>query len=296
MTTGGPAYTKGRPDGPPIWVVVHDMEFPERPDAAEWTAAYFARGADGRSVSSHYTADHDSIVQCVRLADTAWTVGNRAGNYRGINWELAGYASQTREQWLDPYSRAMLERVAVIMRRDMARFAIPARLLTDEQARSRTPGVTSHAQLGRAFGGTDHTDPGRNFPWDVLIQLLTGDEMPTVAEIWGQPVGLGPLVWGPDYPPLVDPDGNVSIPAEKDMRAGVALAYAQRYASLAARQAAAALREVKAARATIEAQGATLAAILARLDTSPGGGVSETQVRAAVGDALEAGAAAARQP
>lgn len=185
MLTGGPAYTRGRPDGPPIWVVMHDMEFPERPDAAEWTAAYFARGADGRSVSSHYVADVDSIIQCVRLADTAWTVGNRAGNYRGINWELAGYANQTREQWLDPFSRGMLERVAVVMRRDMARYNIPARVLTDAQVKAFTPGVTSHAQLGRAFGGTDHTDPGRSFPWDMLIGLLTdeGDDMITGPDL-----------------------------------------------------------------------------------------------------------------
>jgi len=175
MVTGGPAYTKGRPDGPPIWVVVHDMEFPERDDAAEWTAAYFARGADGRSVSSHYTADASSIVQCVRLADVAWTVGNRPGNYRGINWELAGYASQTREQWLDAFGTAMLTRIAEIMRRDMARYAIPARLLDDMQVRSFTPGITSHVQLGRCFAGTDHTDPGRGFPWDVLVGLIEGD-------------------------------------------------------------------------------------------------------------------------
>ena len=182
-------YTSGRPDGPPIWIVIHDMEYPERLDAAEWTANYFATGAGGRSVSSHYTADSTSIVQCVRLRDTAWTVGNRPGNYRGINWELAGYASQTREQWLDAYGQAMLARTAVIMRRDMATFDIPARLLTDSQVLALTPGVTSHAQLGRVFGGTDHTDPGKGFPWDHLVKLLGGDM--TATEIW-QTDGLIP--------------------------------------------------------------------------------------------------------
>lgn len=178
---GGPAYTPGRKDGPPIWVVVHDMEYPERETAAEWHAEYLARGAGGRSVSAHYGADNNSIIQSVRLGDVAWTVGNRPGNYRGINWELAGYASQTREQWLDPFGRAMLGRVAEIMRRDMARFQIPARLLSDDQVRAFTPGVTSHWQLGRVFGGTDHWDPGRGFPWDHLIALL-GDDMPLTVE------------------------------------------------------------------------------------------------------------------
>jgi len=31
--------------------------------------------------------------------------------------------------------------------------------------------------LGKAFGGTDHTDPGPNFPWDYLLGLLTGGTM-----------------------------------------------------------------------------------------------------------------------
>jgi hypothetical protein len=181
---GGPAYTRGRPDGPPIWVVIHDMEFPERLDAAEWTAHYFSgpASAAGRSVSSHYTADADSIVQCVRLADTAWTVGNRPGNYRGINWELAGYASQTRQQWLDTFSLAMLTRIAEIIRRDMGTYSIPARTLSDAQVKAFTSGITSHWQLGRVFGGTDHTDPGPNFPWDVLLDLLTGDDDVAISE------------------------------------------------------------------------------------------------------------------
>jgi hypothetical protein len=173
------------------------MEYPERPDAAEWTANYFATGAGGRSVSSHYSADATSVVQCVRLRDTAWTVGNRPGNNRGINWELAGYASQTREQWLDAFGRAMLERAAVIMRRDMAEYSIPARILTDAQVKAFVPGVTSHAQLGRVFGGSDHTDPGKGFPWDHLLTLLGGAEM-TAADVWsydpGDPAAPGAVL------------------------------------------------------------------------------------------------------
>jgi len=172
-------YTPGRPDGPPIWVVIHDMEYPERDTAAEATAQYFANPTDGRSVSSHYTADSNSVVQCVRLSDSAWTVGNRPGNYRGINWELAGYSSQTREQWLDDYGRAMLAGAAEIMRRDMATYAIPAHLLTDAEVTAFTPGITSHNQLRVCFGGTTHTDPGAGFPYDYLLDLLTEADVDT---------------------------------------------------------------------------------------------------------------------
>lgn len=168
-------YTKGRPDGPPLWVVVHDMEAGETRLRAENTAAYFASGAGGRSVSSHYCVDNDSVVQCVKLADTAWTVGNRPGNNRGINWEFSGFASQTREQWLDSFGLAMFAQAAPIIRLDMQRFSIPLRRCSVADLRAFRPGITSHNDLRLAFGNTTHTDPGPNFPWDVFFEFLEDD-------------------------------------------------------------------------------------------------------------------------
>jgi hypothetical protein len=168
-------YTKGRADGPPLWIVIHDMEAHETPTTAENTANYFATGAGGRSVSSHYCADSNSVVQCVLLKDVAWTVGNRAGNYRGINWELSGFAAQTREQWLDEFGVAMFDQIAPIIRADAAEYGIPLQRRTIAELKAFEPGITSHNDLGKAFGGTDHTDPGPDFPWDYLLELLTGE-------------------------------------------------------------------------------------------------------------------------
>jgi len=176
-------YTKGRADGPPLWIVIHDMEAHETPTTAENTANYFATGAGGRSVSSHYCADSNSVVQCVLLKDVAWTVGNRSGNYRGINWELSGFASQTREQWLDEFGVAMFDQIAPIIRADAAEYGIPLERRTIAELQAYQPGITSHNDLGKAFGGTDHTDPGPNFPWDYLLELLTGgDDMALTPE------------------------------------------------------------------------------------------------------------------
>lgn len=169
-------YTQGRPDGPPLWIVVHDMEASESSDRAESTAAYFASGAGGRYVSSHYCVDDNSVIQCVRLADTAWTVGNRPGNNRGINWEFAGFARQTRAQWLDAFGLAMFRQAAPYIRDDAARFGIPVRRCSVADLRAFRPGVTSHNDLRLAFGGTTHTDPGPNFPWDIFLQILTTEE------------------------------------------------------------------------------------------------------------------------
>jgi hypothetical protein len=174
-------YARGRPDGPPLWIVVHTMQEDELGDRAEAVANYFAFHTGSRSVSSHYTADSNSIVQCVRLADTAWTVGNRPGNNRGINWEFAGRAEQTKAQWADAYSQAMLRLAAPVIRRDMTRYSIPARWCTDADLRDRRPGLTTHAQLGLVFGGTTHWDPGPNFPFDGFLAMIEEDDMGYLA-------------------------------------------------------------------------------------------------------------------
>lgn len=167
-------YTPGRRFGNPLWIVFHDMEAHELPDTAESTAAYGANPTDGRSVSWHYAADVDSVIQCVRLADTAWTVGN-IGNDLGINWEFAGFASQTRAQWLDMYGVDMFAKAIPIMVRDMRTYGIPARWLTDAQVAAKQKGLTTHNQLRRVFGGTTHTDPGPNFPADYVLALIQSE-------------------------------------------------------------------------------------------------------------------------
>lgn len=177
-------YTRGRPDGPPLFIVIHDMEAGESSDRAENTAAYFASGSGGRNVSAHYCVDDNSIVQCVKLGDVAWTVGNRPGNNRGINWELSGFARQTRAQWLDAFGRAMFARMAPYVRADAAKYKIPLRRCTIADLKAFRPGITSHNDLRLAFGGTTHTDPGPNFPWDVFMQIMQqeGDDMADIKQ------------------------------------------------------------------------------------------------------------------
>lgn len=170
-------YTKGRPDGPPLWIVIHDMEAGESSTRAESTAAYFASGADGRQVSSHYCADNNSVIQCVLLKDVAWTVGNRPGNNRGINWELAGYARQTRAEWLDEFGLAMFHQMAPIVRADAAKYGIPLARCSVADLKAGRRGVTSHNDLRLAFGVTTHTDPGANFPWDVFLEIVKEEDV-----------------------------------------------------------------------------------------------------------------------
>lgn len=180
-------FNTGRPDGKPLWIVIHDMEASETATRAENTAAYFANPSDGRSVSSHYCVDNNSVVQCVRLKDVAWTVGNRPGNNRGINWELSGFASQSRGQWLDDFGLSMFAQMAPIVRSDAEKYGIPLVKRTVAELKAWVPGVTSHNDLRIAFGTTTHTDPGTNFPWDKFLEIMnSGSALPGKEEAMAQ--------------------------------------------------------------------------------------------------------------
>jgi N-acetyl-anhydromuramyl-L-alanine amidase AmpD len=164
-----------------LWIIVHDMEAGEFGGRAESTAAYFANPGDGREVSSHYVADNNSVVQCVDLDNVAWTVGNRPGNYRGINWEFSGFASQGRSDWLDPFGLAMFYTAAPLIRADAARFHIPLTRRTVAELKAGKPGITSHNDLREAFGVTTHTDPGPGFPWDTFLKIINNEEDDTMT-------------------------------------------------------------------------------------------------------------------
>ena len=162
----------------PQLIVIHSMEAPEKGVTAENVAKYFQ--TTKRPASTQYCVDNNSIVQCVQCSDIC--AGAPNANQKGIHIEHAGYARQTREQWLDEYSLDMLRLSAMLCRVILIpKFHIEARWLTvQEVARhKKDPKITgfcTHADVTAAFkqkGG--HTDPGVNFPKDIYMRLVKGE-------------------------------------------------------------------------------------------------------------------------
>ena len=155
-------------------VVIHDMEYPEIPTAAEWCAQFFAGqgGMTAPRASAHYSVDSDSVVQSVRERDVAWHAPGV--NHNGIGIEHAGRAKQSREDWLDAYSRLELAMSAKLAAQICRRHAIPIRKLTPAEVKVGAKGFCGHVDATLAFataGG--HTDPGLNFPWDFYLALVS---------------------------------------------------------------------------------------------------------------------------
>lgn len=181
------AYGTGR-DGKAVrYIVIHYTAGAERSTSAEDGAAYDTRRTDG--TSTHYFVDSNSVVQCVLTRNRA-NAARAKGNRLGIQYELCGTV-QTRAQWLDPQSLPMLRLAAKQVARDCVKYDIPVRRLSaNETRRSWTEfpggpkGIVGHVDCTNAYpeDGGDHTDPGKEFPWDLFLSMIKAEMPPVVRE------------------------------------------------------------------------------------------------------------------
>lgn len=151
-------------------IVIHAMEFPEKINSAEVIAHDFATRSPGNKASAHLCIDSNSIVQCVWDRDVAFAAPG--ANSDGIQIELAGYSSQTREQWLDPFGQAMFTRAARACAQYCAKYNIPPKHLSNAELAQGLRGIVGHVQVSAVYHKSDHTDPGPNFPWDAFMALV----------------------------------------------------------------------------------------------------------------------------
>lgn len=166
-------WSRAVPAQPKTLVVIHCMEWPETATSAEWCARFFA-GLEGKppKASAHYAVDGDSIVNCVPPDRIAWHAPG--ANAQGIGIEHAGYARQSRAQWLDDYSLRMLTLSAQLTAWLCQRFGIPVQFVLAEHLRRGARGITTHAECTKAWPekGGSHMDPGVFFPIGDYVRLV----------------------------------------------------------------------------------------------------------------------------
>lgn len=149
-------------------IVIHDMEAPEENTTAEAVARYFASGKV--VASAHLNHDTDSTVKSVHREDVAYAAPGC--NHDGLQHELAGYARQTRVQWLDSASRAVMNRAAFTVAYECKKYRIPIRHLTNEELAAGKRGIVGHNQVSNVYKKSSHWDPGPDFPWDVFMERV----------------------------------------------------------------------------------------------------------------------------
>lgn len=149
-------------------IVLHSAEVGEFQSSAEAVAAYFKSAP--RPASAHYCVDEDSIVQCVKDAHIAFHAPGV--NTRSLGIEQAGYAKQTRDEWLDWYGQRMLRLVARLVEAKAKEYAIPLVWLTPAEIVAGKRGLCQHRDVTAAYPkkGGGHYDCGVSYPSDVVLQ------------------------------------------------------------------------------------------------------------------------------
>lgn len=156
-----------------------------RPRASAWTADQLAEYNRRRDISGgSYHIGIDRAGRAVRQNDDqygTWSVGSK-GNDNCFHICLTGTAHQTRQQWLA--QEAQLRRAAEIVAHYCLRYNIPIRRLTPAMLSRGEGGIGGHWDCSKAYGGSDHWDPGGydgstgaprtagGFPWDVFIRMV----------------------------------------------------------------------------------------------------------------------------
>ena len=123
-------------------------------------------------VSTHYCFDDDSTILCVPEEHIAWAAPGM--NKRGIQFEHAGFARQSYDEWFDPFSRRMLARSAKRAAATCKQWDIPVRFIDAAGLMRNERGITTHYQVskGPGKGRTNHTDPGRGFPMSTYLDMV----------------------------------------------------------------------------------------------------------------------------
>jgi N-acetyl-anhydromuramyl-L-alanine amidase AmpD len=164
-------YTPGPRKSPIRLVVIHTMESQEKPGTSKRVAAWFS-GPTAPRASAHLCVDDKDVVRVVEDSDIAW--GAPGGNSDGLHIELAGTASQNSSEWSDAYSQALLQKAASAVADWCRKYSIPVRRLTPSQIQDkRSKGICGHVDVTLAFPEKgSHVDPGKNFPWDLFLNLV----------------------------------------------------------------------------------------------------------------------------
>lgn len=170
----------------PTMIVLHDMEAPETPTMAENCAIFFRDMTDPKKKAScNYCIDVDSTVCSVKPNVEAYHAGVGAINRCSIGIEQSGYARQTGSEWLDYYGQQMIfGQLIPLIKALMKRYGIKPVFLTGADLKAgKRNGITTHGEVTKGFdvsGG--HTDPGANYPIDVVMKALQAPETPDEEE------------------------------------------------------------------------------------------------------------------
>lgn len=151
------------------WLVIHSTE--TAPGSARSVARYFQSPSSGGS--AHLTVDDKSCYRSLANEDIPWAAP--PANTEGFHVEFVGYAKWSKATWLLHINT--LRRGAYKFAQHLKLFerqgnVIPAVFVDAAGLRAGKKGITTHAQISKAWKRSTHTDPGADFPMGVFLWLV----------------------------------------------------------------------------------------------------------------------------
>lgn len=153
----GPAAHTSRGANKPVRrIVLHSTVSPCRSGQARKTAEYFRSENSGGS--AHYAVDPYETIQCVLDSVIAWHAPPNPGS---LGVEMCEYPHPTNlKRWNDAEHRLMFRRAARLVAELCLAYDVPPYYAGAVSLKLGRRGVTTHAQVSKAWRQSTHWDPG----------------------------------------------------------------------------------------------------------------------------------------
>jgi len=169
---GGSALT-----ATPFYLINHSLEAPAKKGMARSLAGGWFRDPSNET-SVHAVNDPGEAIGTFDLQRQVWGCGT--GNKYGFQFEHTGYAAWSAAQWRSADSLSCLKLSAAVQAWVwytvvMKKYGVdyyPDWLSLTEIAGRKKWGLVTHNDMRLVFGGTTHTDPGKNFPYAELKNYI----------------------------------------------------------------------------------------------------------------------------
>lgn len=176
--SGNVRHTSGR-QSRVTRIVIHGTVSPCTRGGARSVARYFQ--SDSAGGSAHYVVDPGEVVRCYDERTICW---HAPPNTNTIGVELCDPQKGPTSRWRDDDHEAMLQRAAALVRQIAARWSVPLTRLTVAEVKAGKRGICGHVDVSKAFGQTDHSDPGSGFPWAHFMELVRDGDGPADDISW----------------------------------------------------------------------------------------------------------------
>lgn len=167
-----PCRDRGIRPGPVRWVVIHASGPLDGPNTALELATKYASSTGTALRSVHYILDRSNVIACVKEDRIAFAVAG--ANEAGIHVELAGAARWSAEDWATAGATDIIENVARVVGATCKYHEIPIEFVDADGLRAGKNGITTRAEVAKAWARTKARDPGPFFPMDRLCELARG--------------------------------------------------------------------------------------------------------------------------